>query len=170
MIIGSGDIASALRDVDDGKLYFASGVSNSRETRESEFKRERDLLASQRWSRHVVYFSSLCVFYSNSQYAQHKRSMEHLVRGFSRWTIVRVGNITWGDNPNTLINYLCHRRSRGESLDIQNTERFIIDKPEFLYWVKLIPDWSCEMNITGKRMTIAQIVQKYVRNHIEAAA
>lgn len=45
MILGNGDIASALRPVDrPDRLFFASGVSNSSETRLSEFNRERDLL------------------------------------------------------------------------------------------------------------------------------
>lgn len=163
LIIGNGDIASALKDIDTSdRLYFVSGVSNSREFRQSEFNRERDLLMAQRWSEHLVYVSSLCVFYSNTLYAHHKREMEGRVKKFSRWTILRVGNITWGNNPNTLINYLHARRLAGQPLEIQDTERYIIDKDEFLYWVKMIPDWSCEMNVTGRRMSIAEIVKEYV--------
>ena len=105
MIIGNGDIASAIKDRKD-LLFFASGVSNSRETRESEYRREIDLLLKQDKNSHIVYFSSLCVFYSNSRYAQHKRYMEKLVKGFRKWTIIRLGNITWGTNPHTLINFL----------------------------------------------------------------
>lgn len=46
MIIGNGDVASVLQDRDD-LIYFASGVSNSQETRGSEFRREKDLLFEQ---------------------------------------------------------------------------------------------------------------------------
>ena len=45
MIIGNGNIARALKDIDrDDLLFFASGVSNSQEDRESEYKREMELL------------------------------------------------------------------------------------------------------------------------------
>lgn len=167
MIIGNGDIATVLRDVDrHDRLYFVSGVSNSSETRESEFKRERVLLAdtvNRNRGTHLVYVSSLAVFYSDTPYAEHKRTMERLVKKFSALrAILRVGNITWGSNPNTLINFLRGQKERGERLDIQDTQRYVIDKDEFLYWVGMIPPWSCEMNITGKRMTIAEIVREYV--------
>lgn len=43
MIIGGGDIASIVNDRD-GAIFFLSGVSNSNETRNSEFIREIELL------------------------------------------------------------------------------------------------------------------------------
>lgn len=164
MVIGNGDIASVLIDRED-RLFFASGVSNSRETRETEYQREIDLLLSQDKHRHIVYFSSLCVFYTDTRYAQHKWTMEALVkRHFKHYTIMRLGNITWGDNPNTLINFLRNKQARGEKLDIQPVYRYVIDKDEFLHWVSLIPEWNCEMNITGNRLTVQQIVERYVRD------
>lgn len=142
-ILGNGDIASALRQVDrDDRIYFVSGVSNSSETRASEFKREMDLLCRVAKHHHVVYVSSLAVFYSDTPYAQHKRAMERRVKRFAWWTILRVGNITWGSNPHTLINHLRGQKERGEKLDIQDAQRYVIDKDEFLYWVNMIPDWS----------------------------
>lgn len=175
MIIGHGDIATALRDIDrDDRIYFVSGVSNSRETRESEFRRERNMFADVVYDdrgTHVVYVSSLAVFYSNTPYAEHKKTMEWLVKKRAqRHTIIRVGNITWGSNPNTLINYLRGQKERGERLDIQDAQRYVIDKDEFLYWVGMIPDWNCEMNITGKRMTVAEIVSEYVDPYYELEA
>lgn len=162
MIIGNGDIASVLKDRKD-RLYFVSGVSNSQEIRESEYQREINLLLSQDKSKHLVYCSSLCVFYSDTRYAQHKKQMEILIKvNFPYYTIIRIGNITWGKNPNTLINHLRNQAEKGESLKIKDTYRYIIDKEEFLYWVNMIPEWSCEMNITGQRLTIKEIVNKYV--------
>jgi hypothetical protein len=163
-IIGHGDIASALIIREgDNKLYFASGVSNSKEDRESEYQREIDLLLSQDKSRHLVYFSSLCVFYSDTRYAKHKRQMEQLIKdNFDTHTIMRLGNITWGNNPNTLINYLKGRKETGEPLEIQDTQRYIIDREEFEHWIDMIPEWSCEMNVTGRRMTIQQIVDDLI--------
>ena len=107
MILGNGDIASVLETVDkEDRIYFASGVSNSQEKRESEYQREIDLLLKQNKTKKLVYFSSLCVFYSNNRYSAHKRIMENLVKdNFSNYTIVRMGNITWGNNPHTIINF-----------------------------------------------------------------
>ena len=158
MIIGHGDIASVLRDRED-RVYFASGVSNSLETREPEYQRERTLLLSQDRIRHLVYFSSLSVFYSDTRYAQHKREMEGVVRDtFHTYTIMRLGNITWGKNPHTLLNYL----KSHQDAEIRNVWRYIVNREEFLYWVDLIPPWSCEMNIPGKRMKVKDIVEEYV--------
>ena len=163
-IIGHGDIASVLAAADrTGLTFFAAGVSNSSETRESEYRREFDLLYDTFEQRHFVYFSSLCVFYSDTQYARHKCKMERIVRNnFNTYTILRLGNITWGTNPHTLINFLRARRAAGLPLEIQDTWRYVVDRDEFLHWVNMIPPWSCEMNIPGRRMKVADIVREYV--------
>lgn len=162
MIAGNGDIAGVLKDRDDF-IFFASGVSNSKETRDSEFVREINLLFEQNRRKHLVYFSSLSIFYSKTSYSQHKKSMEWLVKkNFDRYTIVRLGNIAWGVNKNTLINFFRNQVDRGEPLDIQDTHRYVVEKEEFLHWMGLIPEWNCEMNITGQYLSIKEIVNKYV--------
>lgn len=163
MIIGNGDIASALKEVDrDNLLFFASGVSNSLEDRESEYDREVKLLVEQDSNKHCVYFSSLSVFYSTTRYAMHKLIMESKVKlRFETYTIIRLGNITWGDNPHTLINFIRNRIKKGKPFEVQDTYRYIVDKDEFLHWMSMIPDWNCEMNITGRRMKVAEIVRQY---------
>jgi|SRR3989344_1518849 len=162
MIVGHGDIANVLKDKKD-LLFFASGVSNSSEKRESQYQREKDLLLSQDRSKHLVYFGSLCIFYSSSRYAIHKRQMEEIVKkNFPRHTILRLGNITWGKNPHTLINYLSAQVEKGNSIRIENSYRYLVDKKELLHWIKMIPTFNCEMNITGQRFKVAEIVKKYV--------
>ncbi len=169
MIIGHGDIASVLKDKKSW-IFFASGVSNSQEIREAEYQREKALLLKQNRHQHIVYFSSLSVFYPKTQYTQvryikHKKEMEELVKkNFSSYTIVRLGNITWGENSHTLINAIKGKVRQGESFDIPNTFRYLVDKKEFLHWIKMIPNWNCEMNIIGERLTIKEIIQKYVYN------
>jgi len=159
-IIGKGDIASVLKDRK-GFTFFASGVSNSSETKESEFNKEIDLLAKQDFSSHLIYFSSLCVFYLDTPYARHKMEMEMEVKSsFDRYTIMRLGNITWGNNPNTIINFLKNKIKNNEPYKIQDTQRYIIGKEEFLHWINLIPEWSCEMNITGELLTINEIIRR----------
>lgn len=159
-VIGHGDIASVLPHRDD-LLFFASGVSNSQCTDQKQYDREVRLLLSQDDRAHIVYFSSLAIFYADTHYTQHKRYMETLIReNFPRWTVMRLGNITWGNNPHTLINYL---RAHPEA-EIRDEYRYIIDRDEFLHWVNLIPPWNCEMNITGQRLKVKEIKEKYCGN------
>lgn len=155
-IVGNGDIAGVLPVSE--KLFFASGVSNSQEIRESEYQRELGLLLEQPRDAHLVYFSTLAVFYLNSAYTRHKKRMEAVIaEKFKHYTIVRIGNITFGENPHTLINYLkAHPEAK-----IRDEYRYVIDKEEFLHWLNLIPAWSCEMNITGKRMKVQDIKNEY---------
>lgn len=161
MIIGNGDIASVLPDRED-LLFFASGVSNSQETRDSEYAREVELLLRQPRDKRIVYFGSLCIFYSDTIYAQHKKYMEDLVKGFPKWTIIRLGNIAWGTNPHTLINTLREQVRRGEKVNIRNVYRYIVRKSEFLHWIDMIPDFNCEMNIPGRMMKVGEIMGEYV--------
>ena len=162
MIIGDGDIATVLNTINRGDLiFFASGVSNSQETRESEYEKEKDLLLSQDSDGHIVYFSSLAVLFADSLYLRHKRRMEQLVKDtFKTYTIVRLGNITWGTNPNTIINFLTEKIKNGKPFEIQDVYRHLVDKDEFLFWMKAIPEWSCEMNITGRMVKVSQIVKE----------
>ncbi|KKW09896.1 MAG: hypothetical protein UY48_C0051G0013 [Candidatus Gottesmanbacteria bacterium GW2011_GWB1_49_7] len=160
-ICGRGDIATALVD-HPGRLFFASGVSNSLETRESEYQREKDLLMAQTRELQLVYFSSLAIFYSETRYTRHKMEMESLVKEFPCYALIRLGNITWGTNPNTLINALRARVTKGEPIEIRDTTRYVIDKPEFQHWMNLIPKWNVEMNITGQPMKVSDIVREYV--------
>jgi hypothetical protein len=163
MIVGRGDVASAILDRPD-RLFFAAGVSNSAEVRESEFYRESQTLLVQPRDAHLIYFSSLSIFTGHSRYIGHKRSMEMLVRQhFGKFCIVRLGNIDWGSNPATLINHLRARHAQGLPLHIQDVYRYVVDREEFRHWLGLIPDgFSCEMNVPGRRLKVAQIVEEYV--------
>lgn len=157
MVIGDGDIAGILPDRDD-LVFFASGVSNSQETRESEYRREVALLSRQPRNKRLVYFSSLAVFWSTSRYADHKRAMEATVKKYSKfYCIIRLGNIDWGTNPNTLINYL---KAHPEA-EIRDEYRFIISKEELLFWINQIPPWNVEMDCPGKMMTVKEIKEQY---------
>ena len=164
MIIGHGDIASILQTKDrEDRIYFASGVSNSLEERESEYQREIGLLFTLlSEQKHLVYFSSLCVFYSNTRYAEHKKAMENWIKKlFHNYTIMRMGNITWGTNPNTLINFIKNKIRNREPFEVQDVYRYVVDKDEFLHWIDMIPEWSCEMNIVGKQMKVKDIVKEF---------
>lgn len=162
MIIGNGDIAKALME---GKLeqeditYFASGVSNSSTADPKNFARERLLLANQSTYQHLVYFSSLCIYYSGNKYAQHKHHMEECVKClFPTYTIIRIGNITWGKNKNTIVNWfkLCYQK--GIEPYFKDEYRYLISKEEFLHWMKKIPTgMRNEMNIPGEMVHVNEI-------------
>jgi hypothetical protein len=162
MVIGNGDIASVLPDREDF-LYFASGVSNSRETRKSEFDREVNLLKEQGNNRRLVYFTSLAVLdRQDTPYFKHKRRMEELVKTFPKHTIVRIGNIDWGNNPHTIINSLKNDIRDGKTIKIKDEYRFIVEKDEFLFWINKIPDFNCEITIIGKRMKVIDVLKNYI--------
>ena len=169
-IIGTGDIASAIIDRPD-RLYFAAGVSNSGETRPSEYRREFDLLLDQPSTAHLVYFSSLSTLSANGIYQQHKRYMESMVqRNFQLHAIIRIGNITWGKNKHTLINHLRARYAAGLPLEVQDVYRYVTDVDNFRGWLDRIPsDQSVEFNVIGRRLTVAQIVQEFVYGEKVAA-
>ena len=161
MIVGHGDIAGVIPDRED-ILFFASGVSNSGCTDEGEYVREMKLLLEQPRDSHLVYFSSLSIFYADTRYTIHKHIMEDMIkRLFERYCILRLGNITWGTNPHTLINYLREKIRRGEPCEIRDEYRYIVEPMELLHWINLMPDWSCEMNVVGKRMKVMEVVREY---------
>jgi hypothetical protein len=163
-VVGHGDIASAIpAHLHPNWCWFASGVSNSQETDRDEFDFELGKLGMMDSNSHLVYFSSLCVFYADTAYARHKREMESKVRSWFRtWTIVRLGNITWGTNPHTLINHLRAQAAAGLPLDVQPVERTVHTLDDFHYTLGQIPDWSCELHGWGRRLTVRQIVDEFV--------
>ncbi|ASK31545.1 hypothetical protein CEY12_16125 [Chryseobacterium sp. T16E-39] len=145
MIIGTGLIANSLRNIDTNEIvYFASGVSNSLETKEAEFKREFSLLSNvleNNKDKKIIYFSTLSVqdqSKQNSHYVLHKLEMENYIKDNSdNYLILRIGNIVGkGGNPNTLFNFLktkikdngkfiLHRNARRLLLDIDDISNFL---------------------------------------------
>lgn len=159
-IIGHGDISSVLIDRED-ITFFASGVSDSKCTDPKKFKREEDLLKEQPRHIHLVYFSTLSIYYNWNPYVAHKKRMEQVVKDlFQSYTIVRIGNISWGTNPNTFINYL---KAHPEA-EVQKTYRHIIDKDEFQYWLSMIPvKQRNEMNVPGKMWWVPDLAYELKR-------
>lgn len=137
MIIGSGLIAQSLQSIDqDTYLFFASGVSNSLETRNSEFEREFSLLKNS-IAKHpecrLIYFSTLSIndqSKQSSHYVLHKLRLEEYIRtNTSSHLILRIGNIVGnGGNPNTLFNFLRNQIFQGNTFTIhQRARRLLVD-------------------------------------------
>jgi len=145
MIIGNGLIAKSLYPIDvEDCLFFASGVSNSLETRSSEFEREFSLLKNS-INKHpegrLVYFSTLSVndqSKQNSCYVLHKLKLEDYIRNnTSGHLILRIGNIVGkGGNPNTLFNFLKAQIFQGNTFNVHQRARRLLldidDVPKFL--------------------------------------
>lgn len=137
MIIGSGFLARSFgprfgdrTDV----MLFASGVSNSLETRLQAFAREKNLLQQQQAQRstQLVYFSSCGVVENTGQttpYMHHKREMEALVLAMPRGLVVRLPQVVGSTpNPHTLTNYLRDRILSGERFSVwAKAERNLLD-------------------------------------------
>lgn len=136
MIIGKGLISSIFSEYkDDGKiLIFASGVSNSSETRFDEFKREKELLydtLKNNPNRTLVYFST-CAFYENyfdeSSYLRHKREMEKwITTNVQSFHIFRIPQIIGSKNTNQLLGFLDYKIKNKEKFVLYDVERNLID-------------------------------------------
>ncbi len=127
MIIGNGLIANLFKENDqEDIIFFASGVSNSSETKPDQFLREENLiretikLADQKL---FVYFSTCSIYDSsktNSPYVLHKLSMEEIIKhNCQNYLILRVSNaVGKGGNPNLLLNYLVRSVKSGEKINV----------------------------------------------------
>ena len=167
MIIGNGSIAKILEDRED-IVFFASGVSNSSCTDEKEYKREFNLLKSITTDNHIVYFSNLGIYYKQDRYTQHKQEVEEFIRdNYKSYTIVRIEVCEWVKTPNTILNVFKHQLAKGIEPKIQDTTRYVLSLNEFLYWIKMIqPGVRNEMNILGRKLNIAQIVDEIKQGKI----
>lgn len=116
MVIGAGLIANAFKHLadDSSVIIFASGVSNSSETRESEYQRETSLLLSsleRSGDKKFVYFSSCKLSEPGGdidRYYLHKKQMEDTVLSHATNSYVcRLPQLFGELKPHpTLINYL----------------------------------------------------------------
>lgn len=138
MVIGSGLIANGfLHEYKNDKkiVVFASGVSNSNETRFSEFERERNLVHSTMFDNPealFIYFSTYSLVDPDAikrPYVLHKEEMEDIVKSHSRFLILRVSNVVGiNGNPNTIINFFVEKINSNELISIWNsTKRNLID-------------------------------------------
>ena len=167
MIIGNGSIAKVLKDRED-IVFFASGVSNSSCIDEKEYERELNLLKTVSTDNHIVYFSNLGIYYKKDRYTQHKINIEEYIRNnYKSYTIVRIEVCEWVTTPNTILNVFKKQLSQGIEPIIQDTTRYVLSLSEFLYWINLIqPGVRNEMNILGRKLTIAQIVEEIKQGKI----
>jgi nucleoside-diphosphate-sugar epimerase len=137
MIVGRGLLAQAFGPhfaEDPRFVIFASGVSNSLETRPEEFAREAALL--REWVsvdvKRFVYFGSCGVTAPESEltpYMLHKQAMESLVLAAPHGLVLRLPQVVGHtSNSRTLTNFLRNHIVSGEHFTVwARAERNLID-------------------------------------------
>jgi hypothetical protein len=163
MIIGRGDIASILNDRE-GAIFFVSGVSNSLEKRESEYEREYKLLSEQDKTKCIFYISSITIDnkekFEISRYLQHKKQMEDYIKNsFKSYNIIRIGNISWGSNPNTFLNYIKSKVKNNESFFISDEYKFMISEKQLLSLTDNLPiDSQNQISVFGQMVKVKDLI------------
>jgi len=139
MIIGNGLIANKLKDLsfcrsltEHKSVFFASGVSNSKETRPAEFQRELELLS--RYTSEpgqLVYFGTCSIFdpsVKENPYINHKLSIEESLSQRPNTLVIRLPNVVSRKaSANTLIKHLYQLLINGDTINVwQKATRSLI--------------------------------------------
>jgi nucleoside-diphosphate-sugar epimerase len=157
MVIGNGLIANAFARYyadNDEVVIFASGVSNSRESREEAFLREKQLLTMALDAHRIMVYFGTCSVYdtelSNTPYVVHKRQMESLIRGAERYAIFRLPQVLgFAPNPSTLTNYLYQQINSGIAFQVwRHAKRSLIDVDDVALIVNYMIINSTAVNTT----------------------
>ena len=134
IIVGSGLIAKALDKIlsNDDFLIFASGVSDSSETRELEFQREIDLIQeSLSRNKKLIYFSSLDVVLRKDKlnsYLRHKLNVEKILEKKSAIVLRLPQLVGLRQNKKNLIPYLYNKIVNKKEFELKiNYQRNLVD-------------------------------------------
>jgi len=111
-----------------------------------------------------VYISGLNIYYPDggrSEYTQHKIDMEYIVKKwFTNYCIFRLGSVTWGDNPNTLLNSIRKQIELTGTCEAKPVYRYLHSKEELTHWFGLIPSsGKHEMNVTGQMVWMPDLIE-----------
>ncbi len=143
MIIGNGLIAQSFRphfEKNEDVILFASGVSNSKMTLESEYLKEKILLQNAlQQDKLLIYFSTCSIFdpaLKNSRYILHKLEMESWIEKNDKYLIIRLPNVVGKiGNPNTMFNFFINQIRNNANIQVaKNATRYIIDVDDVVYW------------------------------------
>jgi len=173
MVIGNGLLASYFKSYinNNDVLVFASGVSDSKESRAEQFDRERNLLTqtiNSHQNKKFIYFST-CGMYdpdtANTPYTNHKLHMEELIqRVHSNYLVFRLPQVVgMQGNKNNIINYLYECISENKLITVwDKTIRYIIDVEDVFRIVDYIVTNSIFkndiINVVSKPSRVIEIV------------
>ena len=162
MIIGKGLIGKGLEKIDCKEyVFFASGVSNSKSTDNSEFSREINLVEKaldENGDKCIIYFSSTSIndqSVNTNPYINHKLEVEKLIRQKAKsYLVIRTGNIV-GDNANknTIFSFLLN--------SVKNSIPFILWKNSyrnFLHIEDFVKMVDYALNILSKRNEVICLI------------
>lgn len=146
MVVGNGMMAQRFLSFknDENVLIFASGVSNSKETKVENFDREKKLIfesINKSTTKKFVYFSTCSVYdpiEKDSFYVKHKLECEQIIKENSQdYLICRVSNVAGNtDNQNTIISYLVAKIRNGQPFQLwAKSVRNVIDIDEVFSFV-----------------------------------
>lgn len=148
MIVGNGMAAKKFlcykKSINE--IIFASGVSDSQETRMSEYEREFKLLKNtiEESSSAVLIYFSTCSMYDpaskDSRYVQHKLEMEsYIKKNCSKFIIFRVTQIVGNTQNNTVINYFKNKILSGKAFEVwRDSNRNLVDIDDVFRLVEYI--------------------------------
>ena len=162
MVIGKGLISSVFSNYIDSEdiLIFASGVSDSNETRISEFNRELELvrLSLIKYPTMLfVYFSTYSIDHiclNSRPYTKHKLNIENLIQeNSSNYLICRLSNIVGaGGNSSNIFNYIVDGIKNEKPINVwANASRSILGLDE----LKSILTYIIDAEERNKVITIA---------------
>lgn len=176
LIIGSGLIAKSFIDVafEVNTLVFASGVSNSQETRATEFQREADLfdhVINRNPGFHVLYCSTCSIdSVTTSPYIAHKLSMEQRVRRMAEsFHIFRLPQLVGLVKNKTLVSYFVDAILHDRVLIVQSkAARNLLDVTDFARIAKLIVNQRVGINTvqniaSANNVQVLDIVEEIAR-------
>lgn len=156
MIVGKGMLAKSLQKIDNDRfIFFCSGVSNSKETDELEYDREKKLLQNYYCNdKCLVYFSSYFVGYPEYlkiRYYRHKYEMENqVINNFRYYKIFRLPQVVgYSINKNTLTNFLFNSIANDIEINIyENVKRNLIDVEDIIKILEYVNQNNIFLNKT----------------------
>ncbi len=185
MVIGNGMIANrfSIYKDDEERVIFASGVSNSKDTQQQNFRREFELLKDvvRRYPDKVLVYFSTCSVEDNdlagTPYVIHKKNIEKYIRenltGFYLFRISNLGGTS--NNPYTLLNYFIFNILANQPLKVwTKAYRNIIDIDDMYavvdYFLKTKTGTNSVINIANPENYSVPYIVNSIEHHLKKKA
>ena len=155
-IIANGLISKAFKktNFNNNFIFFASGVSNSRNENHLNFQREFNLLKetiNKFKFKHIIYFSTCSLNDPEiTKYKEHKKEIErYIIDNCVSYNIFRLPQVVGVVNNNTLISYLIRNIKYGKKILINSkTTRHLLDVEDLPRISKIILNKGLSNKIT----------------------
>jgi hypothetical protein len=177
MIVGDGLIATGfegLKEHYSNYIIFASGVSNSKETSDNEYNREKNLVLKtikENKNLKIIYFSSILVDITKNKYFKNKLEIENIIKKNSdNYIIFRIPQIVGKNgNPKNLVNHIKNSIFNENEITIHsNVERSLLDIDDLVSIVDYCKDKTTReiLKISGiekiKVFTLCELISNFI--------